>query len=539
MAIVRLKKVTLLGSEQQQHEVLDGLQQLGCLHLIDLASPGESSGPTVLTQAISPPGRNLSTDVHHTLKYLQTCPNQRRGRTDGVGFELESVVREARENEQRRDELITERYELKKAIQTLRVWGSFSMPSPEKLNGHRLWFYAIPRHRCKTLQELPIVWKVVSSDHRFDYVVVISQVEPEKMPVTRVDLGQRSLSELKRRLESLETELDDLHWRRVSQTRWVPLLRDSIAQAEDQVARRNADQQVYLQPGSFAVQGWVAAKDADVLHRFAGSHHLAITVSDPNDDDSPPTLLKNPELIAGGQAATTFYATPGYRTWDPSATVFVSFSLFFAMIMADAGYALGLGVLLLLLWRKMGRTVAGRRARRLAAAVVITSIAYGVLVGSYFGLPPNDGSFLSRLHLINATDTSLMMRLSIGVGIGHLALAHLATAWRQRWSAPALGSLGWVAMLLGSSAVALQVTGEGFAIGLRQVGIVALACGATAVLLFSSKQAFGFSVRGHRKTSCGRGGGAGKSVTGLRRRAQLSEALRTWPGQCATCRDFQ
>ena len=51
-----------------------------------------------------------------------------------------------------------------------------------------------------------------------------------------------------------------------------------------------------------------------------------------------PTLLRNPERMAGSEALVTFYKTPEYRSWDPSILSQFFFSAFFAIILADAGY---------------------------------------------------------------------------------------------------------------------------------------------------------------------------------------------------------
>ncbi len=77
----------------------------------------------------------------------------------------------------------------------------------------------------------------------------------------------------------------------------------------------------------------------------------------------PPTLLHNPERLAGSEALVTFYKTPQYGSWDPSIVSFVSFAIFFAMIVADAGYGIILALMTALLWKKLGETQAGQRGR--------------------------------------------------------------------------------------------------------------------------------------------------------------------------------
>ena len=46
--------------------------------------------------------------------------------------------------------------------------------------------------------------------------------------------------------------------------------------------------------------------------------------------------------------------TPAYRMWDPSKAVLFAFAVFFAMIFADAGYGMLLGVILWAMWKRLG-----------------------------------------------------------------------------------------------------------------------------------------------------------------------------------------
>jgi len=476
MAIVPVFKVTLYGTADQKDAVLDGLQDLGCVHLTSLSESSDTTRPQP----------TIAAETYQALKFLRACPTRRRAVKEETSFQFDEVVREALRVEQRQQKLRDERDELTLAIRNLSPWGDFRLPPASELGDLRLWFYVVPHYRLRSLKDLPLTWHVVSRDHRFAYVVVVSSEEPSGIPVSRVHLDDRPLSDLRRRLEEVEAEQEDLHWQRVALTRWNDLLSRMIALADDRAARQSAAQQSWEDPSMFAIQGWSPQRDAERIRAFAREHCLGLTIEAPSIGDAPPTLLENRGLTAGGQDAVTFYTTPAYRAWDPSAVVFVSFSLFFAMIMADAGYAMLLGGLLFGVWRRLGKSAGGLRLRKLAMFIVITSIAYGIAVGSYFGLPPAQGSVLQRFHIIDAADTTLMMRISIAIGVAHLMLANLALAWSRRWSATMLSSFGWVAVLFGGLALGFGKSGVEPQATLIQYGGWAIAAGIITVLLFSS-----------------------------------------------------
>lgn len=173
--------------------------------------------------------------------------------------------------------------------------------------------------------------------------------------------------------------------------------------------------------------------------------HLEIQQAQP--DDNPPTFLKNPDWLVAGEDLVNFYMTPGYRTWDPSAIVFMSFALFFGMILADAGYAMILGGLLLAYWKKMGQGRAGRRFRPLCAVVVAFSLLYGMLIGSYFGVTPAEHSPLAVFHLLNMSDSNLMMIISVVIGGLHVILAAAMDASRYQRRSDGLASIGWACVV--------------------------------------------------------------------------------------------
>ena len=119
MAIVPVAKVTLYGTADQKDAVLDGLQELGCLHLLDLNESREHQ----------PQAKQRSSDTVQGLKYLRACPVHRRAVMDDADFQLDDVVGQALSIQQQRRELQTERDELKQAIATLTPWGDFRLSS--------------------------------------------------------------------------------------------------------------------------------------------------------------------------------------------------------------------------------------------------------------------------------------------------------------------------------------------------------------------------------------------------------------------------
>jgi V/A-type H+-transporting ATPase subunit I len=479
MAIVPLVKVTLCGPAAEKDAVLDGLQMLGCLHLNDLRHDAAVAGQP------EPSYQN----ARQALQYLQDSPVRRRALRQRDNVDIEAVVKEALDVRDRSRALAEEREQLSKWITDLEPWGDFELPQWAKEGPLRFWFYIVPHQHMRSFVAITLPWRVVARDHRFAYVVVIAGEQPTNMPVAPAPLEPRSLAKLLARLSQVERELEELDYRRIGLTLYADVLKEALDETDDRVARQRAAMRALERDQLFAVQGWAPRSQAAALRQFGADRRLALTIEQPGPHDSPPTLLDNPPALRGGEGLVEFYMTPAYRLWDPSESVFFAFAAFFAMILSDAGYAAILGIILLAVWRRMGRTAGSRGLRDVMLALVIFSIVYGILVGTYFGVEPPAGSWLASLHVLDANDQRLMMWISIGVGAAHLIYANLITAWRRRHSATAVSAVAWAVLILGGFCVGL---GQSYPelTSLTGAGLCALALGCLVVLLFTSERPF-------------------------------------------------
>ena len=488
MSIVPLKKLTLFGLTVEKEKILTRLQKLGCLHLVTLA-PEPDRPEDILPR--------YPKDTHEAMRYLLDSPIKRQPVTVDEDFDLPAIVEKALWNRERLRAAREGLDEFRALIRANTPWGNFKMPTQAELGGLNLWFYVVPLNEMRDVEAGDLTWQVVNRDHRNAYVVVISKEEPpeEAMPVARVELGVQSLAELRRAEEGRVGEEEDILAERWRLTRWLGLLRSHMAEAEDDAALRFAATQTLDSDEIFAIQGWVPEEVSEGVVSYANASGLACNIENPGDDDSPPVLLENQANIEAGEDILSFFQLPGYRDWDPSAIVFVSFALFFGMILSDAGYAAVLVILVAFLWKKMGRSKDGLRLRKLVGAVLTCSIGYGVLVGSYFGVTPPPESLLGRLQILDINDFDTMMSLAIWIGGLHVVLANVMVAWNRRKSLMCLSPIGWVVMVPGMTAgtTIYLAGGEEATTQLQAVAPFwtgSIVTGLVMVLLFNSDRQF-------------------------------------------------
>ena len=477
MSIARVKRVTVCGLSSEKDGLLEGLQALGCLHLLPLRP-----APAEPEKVASP----RAEAAYKALRFLTDMPEKRKQVTKDPRFDVESVVQEALAVKDRLRDATDRRDFLEHRIAQVEPWGDIAFPPHADLAGYRLWFYILPSGKAGALRNVELPWQIVRRDNHFTYVVVIAQEEPpgDLLPVPRTHTGALPLLALKDRLEETEVEIEDIVAQRLALTRYIYLLSVNLAEAENRASLAYADQQVREEDGIVAVQGWVPEDAIPEVEAFAEQRGLACLLEDPKPEEEPPTLIEEtPEMVAGVDLAM-FYTVPPYRMWDPSVVLFFSFSVFFAMIVADAGYAAVLLAGLFAFWKRLGRSARGRSYRLLGLSMLGCTLVYGVLTGSYFGVAPAPDSLPGALQVLDLNDYDAMMRLSIMIGVLHLAMGNAVVAYTKRGSRTAIANLGWIVGLFGATALVFAAPGG----ALAEAAPYVLGAGVAAIFLFSSQR---------------------------------------------------
>jgi len=138
---------------------------------------------------------------------------------------------------------------------------------------------------------------------------------------------------------------------------------------------------------------------------------------------------------------------PGYREADVSLCFLLFFSVFFGILIGDAGY--GLTFLGLTLWaRKKAGPQADQTPFELMIILSVCTVIWGALTGTFFG-QTLFGKFVRPLWPWVTNDIN-MQRVCFMIGITHLTIAHV---WRgiRKWPAlTAWSEIGWLSLLWGS-----------------------------------------------------------------------------------------
>lgn len=433
--ISRMKKVTVICIREHQEATLLALQQMGVLHLEHIEEPA---------------GTLLEETRAHLLDVRRACEvlghYHQLAEKEGTGVPAidpdrtaESVVDEIWKLISQRKDFEESLDHWQREIARVAPFGSFDPAQITALKANHLYinlYQAGP----KQIVEVPdsATLTIHQQDRDGCYFSVISR-EPLELPYETVKLPRVSLQHMQVKVEELQAALRDNEKSFCALAGYLDEVRDIVAHAEDKVHFLEARTGMGGAEPLAYLRGYCVERDVERIRAGAKALGWGILVEDPKADDRAPTKIENPKWVQPIRVVFNFIGVvPGYDEVDISAVFLLFFSLFFAMIVGDAGY----GLLFL------GATFWAHRKFKQAPASVfhllyITSIAtiiWGVLSSNFFGL-----TALARDNWF--TQTENLMLLCFLIGAIHLTIAHTWNVIRNRYSLQALAQIGWIGIV--------------------------------------------------------------------------------------------
>ncbi len=153
----------------------------------------------------------------------------------------------------------------------------------------------------------------------------------------------------------------------------------------------------------FVIEAWIPKTRLKALQGLLSGLDIIAEPIEIEPTDRIPTCMENKRLGKMGEDLVHIYDTPAHTDKDPSSWVMVFFSIFFAMIVSDAGY--GLVYLMIALFLKFKfRDLMGSNKRLIKLSIIVSSccIVWGVLIASFFGLSIGPDNPLRKTSFIHA-----------------------------------------------------------------------------------------------------------------------------------------
>lgn len=301
-----------------------------------------------------------------------------------------------------------EKYHEEKRVLGLEIikigyFGEFSLQDIEELerdsNRCVQFFFRNQNKRAVALPSEDLIY--IASDQHVDYYIGIHS-EP-KFFANFVEIHfEKSLNELQKRLELIENDLKIYHKELKDLTGYIDFLTEHFVHELNHHNLCFAKKEVehYFEGELFSVEAWIPIGDvpkiASIIAKL-GIHKERIAI---DKQDRIPTCMRNKGVRKIGEDLVKIYDIPSIKDKDPSGFVIAAFSVFFSMIVADAGYGFVYLLISLFAYFKLSKKSSTMK-RMLKLFLIISSccIAWGIIIGSYFGIVIDPRNPLQKVSL--------------------------------------------------------------------------------------------------------------------------------------------
>lgn len=456
MAIVKMKKFTLLAFESQRAELLEKLQAFAEVEFInlqdndflesnedfkDLSKEGLDSEYAECEEKLS--------KAKFALNFLKEYVPQKsglqalkEGKVELTLKELEekvlnsnweAIFDKVKEKEAEFNKLDNEKTKLQSTIDSLSPWENFDA-SFEELESLKIpkFLGSIPKQNEESLSsELENCYlEIVSSNNDETFFFVMCNTEQKEEIAEKLRALGFSQFKAEEKVTPLKTIHDSIdRMAKIDSEKFF--IKEELADFDEEyktlelvneyyenmIVRKEATGNFLKTENVMVIQGWLAADDEkeliNVVKKVAGDEAY-LTFEDVKEDeyDKVPTKLKNNELCTCFESITEMYSTPKYDEIDPTPLLTPFYLLFFGMMVADMGYGLLMILATGFVLKKFKLDEGTRKFIKFFFYLGFPTIVFGAIYGAFFGdLIPS----LPRLIDTNKDITTILI-LSIVLG---------------------------------------------------------------------------------------------------------------------------
>ena len=368
MAIVKMKRLRLLGLRADRERLLRPLQSLGCVEIrepvIDLSDPEYSA----LTK---PEGAGLAKakEEQQLIGGALATLAKHAHAADGL-----AAARQVADAERELALCQAEQAKLQTQKASLDPWLPLNVPLETEGDATvAITFGAVPANVDFAAFEAAVAQAAelaqlfpAGSDRELQYFLLICHASVQQdcsdamrpFGYSRVTLREwtgtaaDNIRTLDNRIAALELQEQKNKNRIASLGGKRDLLRQCADRASQEIGREENKARLIDTDAAFLLEGWLPADKEGELSKLLGGFACAYETADPTADEYPevPIKLKNNFITRSMNTITEMYSLPAYDGVDANPLMAPFFILIFGLMMADMAYGLlivlGTGVFL-------------------------------------------------------------------------------------------------------------------------------------------------------------------------------------------------
>lgn len=531
--IVAMKRISLVALKADEEAILKKLQEIGTVEVLRLE---DSAAQDSRSEEAQEQLRKLADSLEAVKPFAEKksffSPQKREERLENALADTEEALRVTGEIEELQRELTRLKAEREKAestVKDLMPWDRMPYEMQSILNTARVHYF-IGFCAGKDLNSLMsqdyLMPEIISEGSSVAMVVACHKEEFRAAQnfLKSIDwtdyafpkmegTPKNALEALSKRILEIDQTTDALTDQLSRYGEKLTLLENATDATNIEYVRYSAANELVRTQSAFFLDGWAREDQLVETEEAIASvtDAYSFTYRDPAEDEIPPSVVENNGLVKPFEAVQNLYSPPVYGTVDGTPLMTPFYILLFGLMLSDTGYGLllALGAFAYLKIKKP-RGMSGGVARVLIWGGISTMV-WGVLVGSCFGITQTHASggvfdqiadFFARIGIFPMLidpmeDSMVMLGFCLGIGVLHLLCAYMVRVVlefkRGDWQAAIIDHFSWV-MIIAGLVVGFfpQIASmAGFDIPLpRSITLpaqVAAALGAVLILLFKGR----------------------------------------------------
>ena len=446
--IVKMSKVSFIFLDSEKDTALEKIRKAGVVHLERTSGSGET-----LSHLIADRDR-----VKRALGRLDPKASQEKvSYSREAAWEMTDKILDVLDSIKETEEKLNL---IKEDLVWWEPWGDFD-PSEIailKSKGVELHFYEANKAEWEEYAKDSRSFIVSSSKNTVYGIIAVAEGEdvPEADSVKLPEYGVTELYKQKiqteEKLKGLYEVLDQFSGQQTMLNKLLVAVEQDVEYQEVRTGLGNEEILDYF-------TGFMPERDKEDVQSLAAENGWAVIFSEPDEEDIVPSLVENNWVVNTIKPLFDILEVlPGYREMDISLDFLISFTLFFAMIIGDAGY--GVLFLLLTIFIRI-KSKKGGPGFNLMYLLSTGTVVWGVLTGNWFGslalgsweplknlVIPQIASY-PELFGTDIDSASNIKYMCFVIATIQLCIARLKNFIFKMPSLVAFEQLGWFAMLFG------------------------------------------------------------------------------------------
>ena len=446
--IEKMNLTHIVALEQNKDQMVSALRDLGVLHISEKCSADEKiNARFALLQKLS-------------IELSEYAPKEKTDETILNDDDFEEMFQNTKKALERKTVLEEERTNKLLNIDKISAWGDFDPRKVKELkeNGLDFHFYRIDKKELKKLSETQdIKYIKLASVDKMDTIAVLGELSRD-ITATEFSLPEKGISQLKSEIMLCETELAEINDTLKNYALQLESYKAALIKTQNDAEFSSVKNTAKSQDGLVWLTGYIPVSETEKFVACAKENGWAYQYETVEFDDGfVPTKVKYNKLTSLMKPIFDILGTvPGYGEYDISFWFLSFFTLFFAMIIGDAGYGVIFLIAAIVLVLKSKKFT---NATLLLTVLSVATVIWGAVTGTWFGLEsamkvpflkalviPSFANYPQYFGMETASVQNSVMKFCFSIGVIQLSLACLMNIRRKitRKDLSMLADIGWL-----------------------------------------------------------------------------------------------